>query len=439
MPPIEEKGCQTELWQAVMKNDPSAVERLLERPGIVSAVNKPRQGHSFTPLQYACQKGYTAVVRQLLRINGILVDTPSADPHGRQLTALILAAGAGHEAVVKELLLSKKADVNKASSDGSTALMHAAGNGHTVVIQHLLLSTGILPNQTNKQGANALMLAAFAGQERAVRQLLSTPDTDVNQADKDGSTALLAAVTNGHERVVARLLASEGIDANKINPTLTSPLGMASILGHQAIVNLLLQDKNLDVEQLDQTGSTPLMLASLHGHSAVVRRLVDSGRCDINRELGGSTPLMVASAQGHEPVVKELLASPGIQVKSALRMAAATTGSPSIICLLLQSPEADSAVSQQAFILACRAGNEAVLQAFLESGKVDASQPSSDGEVAVAVAAECGHRASVLYLLSVTETKDARTDGHAAVALHRAIANGHDTVVNVLLDYKSSS
>ena len=53
------------------------------------------------------------------------------------VTALMLAAGNGHEPSV-ELLLQRGAEINLRSGDGGTALMFAALFDHPAVVRHLL-------------------------------------------------------------------------------------------------------------------------------------------------------------------------------------------------------------------------------------------------------------------------------------------------------------
>ena len=85
-------------------------------------------------------------------------------------TALMCAAGGGHEAVA-QLLLQHGADVTAAENDGSTALMCAAQGGHEAVAQLLL-------QHCWRQHGTALMCAAGGGHE-AVAQLLLQHGADV--------------------------------------------------------------------------------------------------------------------------------------------------------------------------------------------------------------------------------------------------------------------
>ena len=107
-------------------------------------------------------------------------DVAAAEDDG--VTALILAAAGGHEAVA-QLLLQHGADVTAANNNGATALIRAAANGHEAVAQ-LLLQHGADVRAAMHDGRTALIRAAM----------------------HDGSTALMWAAVNGHEAVAQLLL-----------------------------------------------------------------------------------------------------------------------------------------------------------------------------------------------------------------------------------------
>ena len=88
-------------------------------------------------------------------------------PDGRGKTALIWAAGNGHEAIVR-LLLNKAADVDVQDEFGETALFKAALNGHENTVG-LLLEKGADIDIKNKHGVTALLIAARFGYENIVQ------------------------------------------------------------------------------------------------------------------------------------------------------------------------------------------------------------------------------------------------------------------------------
>ena len=80
------------------------------------------------------------------------------------------------------------------NSNGWTALMRAAGNGHDTVIPLLLEADAQIDAQTNSGGDTPLMRASFYGKEAAVRELLKgNPNLDLKTKPRwpaSGKTAL---------------------------------------------------------------------------------------------------------------------------------------------------------------------------------------------------------------------------------------------------------
>ena len=103
------------------------------------------------------------------------------------ITALMVAAKAGHTEVVR-VLLEGGADPNIQDTTGVTALMAAAQAGHTEVVR-VLLEGGADPNIQNKEGLTALMYAAHLGTLGEVETLLKW-HPEINAKDSNGNTAL---------------------------------------------------------------------------------------------------------------------------------------------------------------------------------------------------------------------------------------------------------
>jgi ankyrin repeat protein len=196
----------------------------------------------------------------------------SKDTNGR--TPLSWAAGRGHEAVVRLLVDTGKADINSKNNNGWTPLMWAAGRGREAVVK-LLADTGEadINSKIKFSGPTSLLLAAMEGREAVVRLLMDTGKADIDSKDKNGWT----------------------------------PLSLAATGGHEAVVRLLMDTGKAYIHSKDKNGWTPLFWAAAEGHEAVVRLLVDTGKADIHsKDKYGWTPLMWAATGRHEAVVRLL-------------------------------------------------------------------------------------------------------------------------------------
>jgi len=152
--------------------------------------------NSYTPLHWAAGQGDLAAVDMFL--------SHGADPNAITLiddleTALEVAAGAGHDAVVERLrpLTTRLVweDASKTDSDGE--LRRLIDGGHDI-------------DATDGYGQTALMRAAHSGRIDAVRLLIAR-GANLDHTSKFHLSALMLAVIAGHPRI-ARLLVEAGAD-----------------------------------------------------------------------------------------------------------------------------------------------------------------------------------------------------------------------------------
>ena len=131
-------------------------ELLMEKP-----VNEKR-------LCAASKEGDTEMVMKLCKnpVVDVNVVITLMGQHLNQSTPLIMAAGGGHEEVIR-VLLKAGAMVNKTAMLGLSPLHFAAHFGHIDVVK-LLLESGADPNQ----GSSALKMAAWNGHHDVCKVLL---------------------------------------------------------------------------------------------------------------------------------------------------------------------------------------------------------------------------------------------------------------------------
>ena len=156
-------------------------------------------------IHLSAQRGELQKVVKWLRKGGSVGGfCPTTTIHGRPTTTTLLqaAAGAGHLAIVKELL-KRGASVDLPTSLGCTALMDSARNGHLAIV-FVLLQHSANPDLQANDGMTALMTTAYHGLEACVKALLRAK-ANTELRDKDGDTSLQYAELKGHT-ALAKLL-----------------------------------------------------------------------------------------------------------------------------------------------------------------------------------------------------------------------------------------
>jgi ankyrin repeat protein len=150
------------------------------------------------------------------------------------------AAMRGDKAAVRKLITAK-ADVNAAQSDGATALHWAVYRGDRELVNELIRA-GANPKAANREGATPLWLASV----------------------------------NGDASVIASLLEA-GADANEKLPLGRTPLMIASRTGKVDAMKVLV-DHGADVNAKETArGTTPIMWAADEAHAEAVKFLIDHG------------------------------------------------------------------------------------------------------------------------------------------------------------------
>ncbi|KAK4998542.1 hypothetical protein LTR66_002248 [Elasticomyces elasticus] len=288
---------RTPLSYAAERGYEAVVQVLLET-GEVDVDSKDKDGR--TPLSYAANYGSEAVVRVLLGTGEINVDLKDKD--GR--TPLSYAANYGSEAVVRLLLETGEVDAVSKDIYGRTPISFAASHGKYAVVQLLLEIGGVDADPKDSWSRTSLSYAAKSGYEAIVRLLLETGEVDTDSKDISGITPLSYAARNSHKAVVRVLLETGKVDPNSKDILGGTPLLYAAIFGPEAVVRLLLETGKVDINSKDNNGRTPLWWAASFAHEAIVRLLLETGKVDANSaDIWGKTPLSCALEGGHSEIV----------------------------------------------------------------------------------------------------------------------------------------
>ncbi|PMB67555.1 Ankyrin repeat domain-containing protein 50 [Beauveria bassiana] len=291
-------------WAA--ENGYQAVVKMILDTGKVDIDARDKNGR--TPLSWAAERGHEAVVKMILDTGKVDID--ARDKNGR--TPLSWAAERGHEAVVKMILDTGKVDIDVRDINGRTPLSWAAERGHEAVVKMLLDTNKVdIDIRDTEYGQTPLSWAAERGHEAVVKMILDTGKFDIDVRDINGRTPLSWAAERGHEDVVKMLLDTSKVDIDIRDTEYgQTPLSWAAEKGHEAVVKMLLNTGKVDIDARDtEYGQTPLLWAVVNGHEAVVKMLLNTGKVDIDaRDTEyGRTPLLWAAAEGGEAVVKMLL------------------------------------------------------------------------------------------------------------------------------------
>ncbi|KAI2506558.1 hypothetical protein MHU86_7873 [Fragilaria crotonensis] len=153
------------------------------------------------------EKGHVAVVRELLKLDKIHVNTGCSIGN----TALIWATIIGHADVVRELTKRAELDGNLKNHAGSTALYLASKWGRLDMVYELSKGGNVADKNF------ALILACKRGHLKVVDELFKYFDVDVDSKCIKGNTPLICSSENGHLQVVIELLLFERLDVNAQN------------------------------------------------------------------------------------------------------------------------------------------------------------------------------------------------------------------------------
>lgn len=191
-----------QLIAAAERGDTAAVQRLLAAGAAINA----QDARGRTAALAATHGNHAATVQALI--------AAGADINIRDNRSdnVLLYAGAEGLLEIVRLAIAAGADPALTNRFGGTALIPAAERGHGAVVRELLVNSKVDVNHVNNLGWTALLEAIILSDGGPAHQrivaLLIAHKADVNLADKDGVTPLAHARRRGYSAIADMLVAA---------------------------------------------------------------------------------------------------------------------------------------------------------------------------------------------------------------------------------------
>ncbi|CAK4083226.1 unnamed protein product [Aphanomyces euteiches] len=414
------------------------VRRFLEEPSL----NVHQQNKAFeTGFVLACKEGRTDIANLLLQIPGL---------NDEQLAlGLFWASRNGFSLIVQSLLQTSvnvntpvfipgledmttlTAVIKSSNRNGRTSLQVACRRDHRDVVALLLQHPDIFVNVEDPLGITPLITACIKKDKALVDLLLQHPDIDVNQRDYSDRTALIVATQYGQSEIVRALLKHPEIWPNCPDHMGNTPLMVACARGNEAIVGLLLQHPDVHTTVANMDNDTPLSVAISCEYDKIVKMLlmdknkfVFQASCESNN-VGNIAQILTKSMLDPNDLNEN--------GRTGL-MTAATAGSIDVVDYLLDDPTVDinfkNGKGDTAFIFACEQGNVSVVTRFLQSPNLDFGYKKKSGLTAFLYACLEGQD-EVVALLAQCDQLD---DEQLHIGFVAACSRGHLSVVKYFLD-----
>jgi ankyrin repeat protein len=405
---------ETPLFGAAQKGHEALAMALLEAGAKIDAHTNGR-----TALVEAAACGHTALVRRLLEagaglrtkrklvtavaagdaagVAGILKmgeDANSADGIAGW-SALTWAALLGHEVIAQVLLAAGADPAHIAKQHPPTALLAAAANGHAGIVR-LLMKAGVASKEP-RAGVAALLAAAGAGQSETVRALVES-GVDANTRGEHESTALFGAAEGGHTETVETLLVLGADPTSKVRLHGTAA-DAAAVKGHLPLAERLRDEQRAWLSRTPSVASD-LIAAVIAGDRARVAAALAAGADPNRQDAAGSSAAQLAVKRGDVEIVRALVQA-GADAAPLLGVVSLKAATLDLVRFLLDAgADVNLPMAPRAPLAwAALAGRADLLALLLERGaKVDEARGPS-GETALATACANGHESVVKMLL----------------------------------------
>jgi ankyrin repeat protein len=355
-------------------------------------------------------------------------------------TPLYYAALLGLSALMEQILLEDKFQLNQVGGIYGTPLQASCFKGHESAFQ-ILLDWGADPNIRGGRFGVPIN-AALVGRHRDMAEILMRLDLDYTLSDPRGRTLLYTASKHGDYKTAHALLEA-GADLTTASRYGWTSLNAAAHSGHLEIVRLLL-DKGADLTVVNDNGESPLHSAADRGRYEVVKLLLNRGADASKQDSSGWTPLNSAAHNDHLEIVKSLIKEmdtnidvPNNDGSTPLNSAAANGNAEIVKFLLARGASIDTADkdSNTPIQLAACDGHLDVVKVLLDNN-ADMTIVGHLHFTPLNSAAYFGHLEIVRLLLEKGAEIESGS-GERNTPLQLATLNGHLDVVKLLLEHNA--
>ncbi|CAN0409601.1 unnamed protein product [Ectocarpus sp. 12 AP-2014] len=290
-----------------------AIDALIEAGANIDAQGG-EDGARHTPLHMASEKGSAKAALSLIK-HGADVHRWGKTWRRRCCNALDLAAGRGHIAIVKSLLVAGvNVNLRPAYSDES-ALDAAFQGGHADIVT-ALIQHGAFVDATDSRGCTALFKVSLDTNAALIDKLVAAGASMNGIVDATGRTPLHHACMNDcPEAIVSMLRHGARVDAKDDDGD--TPLHVASTEGCSDGIRALVQH-GADIKALTAKGRTPLVLTAESGFENATQVLLDAG-ADVNApadHTDGSAALSLATLSEYVDGTMKVLIQHGADVNA---------------------------------------------------------------------------------------------------------------------------
>ena len=176
-------------------------------------------------------------------------------------TPLHTACRYNHLGIVKFLVSVSSVDVNSKASDSCTPLHTACRYSHSNIVECLISLSSADVNVKASDGYAPLHIVCYYGKLKSAKLLVSSPLVDVNIKNNDGDTPLHIACQYGELQIVQLLMSAAQLNPMSINAKHDTALHIACSYSNVDIVKYLLSTGRIDPMAMNRYQETPIQLA----------------------------------------------------------------------------------------------------------------------------------------------------------------------------------